>query len=707
MKKVVGYLTVLLSLCTFSVVSATVHEFSGAGQSVSADAPDAGECRWSIADGGRTIVWHPGADIPHYDHLEMTGDKVSEVLRWGVDAEGAFKLERSLVFPTLRKLPNDTHGSLVWRTAADAVPAISVEDMTLTREKVTEVRIDGMLTVKSLWNVGWIYSGADRKAGYEPEIEMTRVFFPSSDKLLTCERYTLKNIGGRTFAMNIPEYECGYTTDPKRGADGKSYSIKGEIAGNGNYTLSPGAEVSFEMYFTGSVAGENAIAADSGAVVPDFGAEYSARRSFVGEMASSLILESPDSVLDSEFFFSKIRACESIIKTKNGYMHAPGGEVFYAAVWTNDQAEYVSPFYPFAGYEKGNLSAENCYRLFGQFMNDEFRPIPSSIIAEGDDIWNGAGDRGDAAMLACGASRYALASGSRKTAGELWPLIEWCLEFCKRQKTADGVVASDTDELEGRFPSGDANLSTSCLYYDALLSAAYLSDDLGLPHSVAKGYRSEAKSMKTAIERYFGAEVSGYETYRYYDGNDILRSWICLPLVVGIDFHREGTAAALLGPGLMTEDGVLTAQGDRTFWDRATLYTLRGLFCAGYADEAYGFMHDFSARRLLGDHVPYMIEAWPEGAQRHLSAESGLYCRIVTEGIFGIRPTGLHAFTLTPSLPSSWDRVSLRHIKAFGTDFDISVSRLPSGKLEVIITGLTVSPQRHIIAPGSSLDIAL
>ena len=628
MKKIVGYLTVLLSICTFSVVSATAQNLSGAGQSVSADAPDAGEC----------------------------------------DAEGAFRLERSLVFPTLRKLPNDTHGSLVWRTSADAVPAISVEDMTLTREKVTEVRFDGMLTVKSLWNAGWTYSGADRKAGYEPEIEMTRVFFPSTDKLLTCERYTLKNIGGRTFTLNIPEYECGYTTDPKRGADGKSYIIKGEIAGNGNYILAPGAEVSFEMYFTGSVAGENAIAADSGAAVPDFGAEYSARRSFVGEMASSLI---------------------------------------YAAVWTNDQAEYVSPFYPFAGYEKGNLSAENCYRLFGQFMNDEYKPIPSSIIAEGDDIWNGAGDRGDAAMLACGASRYALASGSRETAGELWPLIEWCLEFCKRQKTADGVVASDTDELEGRFPSGDANLSTSCLYYDALLSAAYLSDDLGLPRSVSKGYRSEAKMVKTAIEDYFGAEVSGYEAYRYYDGNDVLRSWICLPLVVGLDYHREGTAAALLGPEMLTRNGLLTAQGDSTFWDRATLYALRGLFCAGYADEAYAIMHDFSARRLLGEHVPYMIEAWPEGAQRHLSAESGLYCRIVTEGIFGIRPTGLHAFTLTPSLPSSWDRVSLRHIKAFGSDFDITVSRLPSGKLEVMVTGPALSPQRHTVTPGSSIDIAL
>ena len=107
-------------------------------------------------------------------------------------------------------------------------------------------------------------------------------------------------------------------------------------------------------------------------------------------------------------------------------------------------------------------------------MNAEYRPIPSSIIAEGDDIWNGAGDRGDAAMIAYGAARYALARGERNEAEELWPLVEWCLEYCRRKLTPEGVVASDTDELEGRFPAGKANLCTSTLYYDALRSAVYL-----------------------------------------------------------------------------------------------------------------------------------------------------------------------------------------------------------------------------------------
>lgn len=52
------------------------------------------------------------------------------------------------------------------------------------------------------------------------------------------------------------------------------------------------------------------------------------------------------------------------------------------------------PFFPMLGYDIGNRSALNAFRHFARFMNAEYRPIPSSIIAEGDDIWNGAGDRG-------------------------------------------------------------------------------------------------------------------------------------------------------------------------------------------------------------------------------------------------------------------------------------------------------------------------
>ena len=131
-----------------------------------------------------------------------------------------------------------------------------------------------------------------------------------------------------------------------------------------------------------------------------------------------------------------------------------------------------------------------------------------------------------------------------------------------------------------------------------------------------------------------------------------------MPLVVGITDRAAGTVEALLSPRLMTPDGLLTQSGTRTFWDRSTLYALRGIFATGETEKATAFLEHYAATRLLGEHVPYPIEAWPEGNQRHLSAESGLFCRIFTEGIFGIRPTGFSSFELTPRLPEKWDRMA-------------------------------------------------
>lgn len=96
-------------------------------------------------------------------------------------------------------------------------------------------------------------------------------------------------------------------------------------------------------------------------------------------------------------------------------------------------------------------------------------------------------------------------------------------------------------------------------------------------------------------------------------------------------------------------------------------------------------MKHYSSTRLLGEHVPYAVEAWPEGGQRHLSAESALYGRIITEGLFGIRPTGLRSFSLTPRLPQEWDKMALDKIRAFGSEFSIKVNREGNRMLRVII----------------------
>ena len=656
--------------------------------------------RWEIRPGGRDIVWKVGSDIPHDDHIEMSGERMAFVLRWGIDPNGAFRQERSLVFPLLRTVPNDTHASLMYRMATDIPSLLGVNGLALQAERVEQVSVDGALTVRSLWGVGKMNVGSARDTKSVPVVEMTRTIFPSRNLPLMCEHYVLRNVGGKPLAVYIPEFSQVVTTDPAKGVAG-SYVVRGDLAGSGTFMLVPADSLAFDAVFQAYRSGEEPLR-------PDVAAEYAARMEFVhGCIDANLVLETPDPVIDTEFRYAKLRAAESIIETRGGYMHAPGGESYYAAVWANDQAEYVNPFFPFLGYGTGNESALNSFRHFARFMNPGYEPLPSSIIAEGDDIWNGAGDRGDAAMIACGAARYALARGSRAEAEELWPLIEWCLEYCRRKLTADGVVASDTDELEGRFPTGEANLCTSTLYYDALLSAVPLGRELGVRPAVTARYAAEAGALAKAIDAHFGGEVGGYDTYRYYDGTTLLRSWICMPLIVGLRERCEGTVRALLSPELLTDDGLLTEQGGATFWDRSTLYALRGIYNAGYADRATEMLHRYSQRRLLGDHVPYPIEAWPEGSQRHLSAESGLYCRIVTEGLFGIRPAGLRSFDLTPGMPSAWERMSLRRIRAFDADFDISVGREVGGKLRITVMQAGKKPKIYRAAPGATIRVKL
>jgi hypothetical protein len=287
-------------------------------------------------------------------------------------------------------------------------------------------------------------------------------------------------------------------------------------------------------------------------------------------------------------------------------------------------------------------------------------------------------------MIAYGASRFALAYGDKATADTLLPLIKWSLEYCEKQMLPEGIIASDTDELEGRFPAGKANLTTNVLAYGGYIGAANLLDALNKEPELAKSYREKAKTLRKNIEKYFGANVQGFDTYRYYEGNDKLRSWICIPLTMGIYERKDETLKALLSDKLWTKNGVLTEAGAETFWDRATLYAFLGILQAGETDLGMKYFQYYTQKRLLGEHVPYAVEAWPEGNQRHLSAESGLYARVITEGLFGITPTGLNTFIMTPRLPSDWNKMSLSHIKAFKTDFDINVRRV-DGAYNVVV----------------------
>ena len=643
--------------------------------------------RWTIQPDGKTIRMEvKQGNYPHNDHVEMSGKMMATVLYWGIDENAKFELDRSLVFPMLRRIPNNTHASLMLRQKLDVVAQLRINNNNNLKFTTRYVELNGAMTVVE-----------DHKGGAYG-LEITRTIFPTMERPMMCEHYVVRNSGTVDMALQVPDLQQSFLTDPEKGVKG-SYKVSTHVEGAGVYKLKPGEEIEFDLVIQAGLKDEKFAAVDVKAALAE-------RKAFIDHMDENLVLDTPDDVIDTEFRFAKIRATESICKTKGGYMHAPGGESYYAAIWANDQAEYVNPFFPFTGYAVGNESALNSYMHFARFMNDEWKPIPSSIIAEGDDIWNGAGDRGDAAMIAYGASRYALTRADKDEAKQLWPLIEWCLEYSRRQMNEHGVVKSDRDELEGRFPSGPANLCTSTLYYDALISSAHLSRELGMSSKVYADLMKRAKAMRSAIESYFGATVQGYETYRYYEGNDILRSWICMPLCVGIYDRAEATMNAMFKSDLYTKDGLLTAQNSETFWDRSTLYAFRGGYAAGYPDFMTKELSYYSNRRLLGDHVPYPIEAWPEGSQRHLSAESGLYCRIITEGMFGIRPTGMRSFELKPEIPTDWEYASLKNIRAFGGNFDVDVKRAGE-KLQVVVKEQGGKTQTFNVKQGKVINVKL
>ena len=291
-------------------------------------------------------------------------------------------------------------------------------------------------------------------------------------------------------------------------------------------------------------------------------------------------------------------------------------------------------------------------------------------------------------MYLFGASRYALVSGRLGQDNALWKAIKWCGEYNLRKMDNDihkGLIPSDSDELEGRLPTGQINLSTNMLALGGFKTAASLAAEMG-EHELAETYRTAAATIEAETEAYFATTVHGFDTYRYYDGNTTLRSWICLPLCMDIATHAAGTAEAITSPYLYSEVGQLSEEGTNVAWDRSTLYGLRGMYRAAVIlsendpeagkalrKTATDYLLSYCTQRLLGDHVPYAVEAYPEGGQRHLSAESALFCQIVTEGILAVQPLGFRSFSFNTVIPEDLPHFRLTNIHAFGEVFDLCI----------------------------------
>jgi hypothetical protein len=615
--------------------------------------------------------------LPHDDNIEMSGTLVSGIVSYKVNRFKQLQITRDIIFPQLRKYTksNESMYRAYLRNdySDDILPVITLPDKKFEPGTLDSVSIKGKISFY-----------------FKPRggIKLVRSFFPAMNSRCFVEKWTLINTGTTPQTLMIGATELKQEEAGWLGVYHRTVSTDAK----NKVVIMPSDKYEFGVYFTATLNNEPTPASMLTAIERD-------RNLFLDSVANNLALHSPDEVINTLFYFSKIRAAESIFKSRLGLVHSPGGGNYYVGIWANDQAEYSGPFFAYLGYQKGMQAAMNAYRIF---LNN--------IPKDGGKMWAsfeldvtfpfGGKDRGDAAMIAFGATHFLLASGDIKKAQELWPLIDWCLEYCRKRTTADGIVASESDELEGRFPTGAANLSTSSLYYGALIQAARLAKAMHKPATLDSDYQKRAKALSAAIDNYFGADIDGLNTYKYYKENTTLRSWICLPLVVGLNQRKDGTLDALFNK-LWSTNGVLTElkrDNDvaKVFWDRGTLYAFRGAFKAGAADRALERLISYSTTRLTGFRVPYVVEAWPENGMAHLSAESALYCRIFTEGLLGLEPASFNSFTLRPNLPSKWDHVNLTQIKAFDTTFDIAINRVKD-KLNVrVVQGGKVVLQRLV-----------
>jgi cellobiose phosphorylase len=75
--------------------------------------------------------------------------------------------------------------------------------------------------------------------------------------------------------------------------------------------------------------------------------------------------------------------------------------------------------------------------------------------------------------------------------------------------------------------------------------------------------------------------------------------------------------------------------------------------------------------------------------------------------MFGIRPTGMRSFNITPSMPTAWPEMSLKKMRAFGTALDITVKRAGKGKLEVVVTPEGKASKTFRIKEGATAKVDL
>lgn len=526
------------------------------------------------------------------------------------------------------------------------------------RQRIPDIRIDG----------GTFDPGAPEKVGFDgrliltyPEkdgLTATRTVYPSTVSALVLDEWELRNTGDQPLKVGVTSIRDERPVDDEIVMLWHCPAVDVII-------LPPGETLNFHASVHAHLKGETDLTVN-------IAAERTARRTLAdAAWKGPGRLETPERLLDMAFALQKLHVLESPIETAKGVITHNGSLRYSPGVWANDPVEYSSPLFPFFGDDDLNEAAMSMYRIWLRHCREHgIDPFPGSF--EHAALKLDQKHRGDDAMVLYGLSKFLLFLGDRAAAEEMWPLIGFSAESVKRHTRPDGIVASKTDEMEGRYPTGDANLSTSALAYGGYRLAARLGHALKKPE--AEEFDRRADALAPAIETFFGATVEGFDTYRYYDGNTTLRGWILLPLAMGITEREDATVAAMLSnklwPNRMRGGDILAESTRPTEWGRETYYALRVLFMAGRTEEALETTRRVVKAQIFGPRGPY-----PDEDAIDMLCPGSLYPRVFTEGLFGIVPTGLDSFECKPWLPEEWPRMALRDMRAFGQSWDLIVER--------------------------------
>lgn len=391
----------------------------------------------------------------------------------------------------------------------------------------------------------------------------------------------------------------------------------------------------------------------------------------------------PDAVITAAVHFAKIRTCEAVFDARKlGRVHSPGGGMFYAGVWCNDQAEYAAPVLAMLG-SKGSREREvalNSLRVLAQYFDREKGTLAYSVEIDGGYV--GKLDRGDAAMFAWGAAKVILTVAENEVTAEVFPWVQFACDLliAKIENSAADVVTSESDELEGRFSTGKANLSVNCIAILALETASEAALTASEPSLSAK-YTAAASSLRGSAERHF--RTSDRREYAYYSGCNDARGWVVLTALAGLP--RGDAALRHVLKDLWSEEGVLTSAEASVTWDRCTLYTVRALFANGLVEEGEEMLRVLAGRRVReGVAAPYMVENNESFAQ--LAAESALLVRVVTEGLLGIEVRSGRVIKLRPRCPVGWGKYEVKKVCFADVLIDFRVERDASGmRVEVTV----------------------